>query len=176
MPLLFFKITERPWCLQSKQYRTEYVIFERRFTDLILLCHFFHFPSLNLGGFWGLWNPTFYIMRPTDTKVLLKEPPRGFSYLSGSSTKSGKLTSLFTLFWVWTSHQRVRMCLSLNTFRELICTGKKCLLPSSLIISDCLLDLDVTFCWLGYLHWIAGCQYCRESMGYSQNYLHQMFC
>lgn len=60
-------------------------------------------------------------------------------------------------FYSWESEC---VCLSFSIFQELICTRKKCVLSSSLIMSDCLLDLDVMFSWLGYLPWNVGSNHC----------------
>lgn len=57
-----------------------------------------------------------------------------------------------------------------NLYQEEVCT-----VIFFLIMSDCSLDVDVMFYWLGYLHWNVGSKHCSESMGYSQGDRHQMF-
>lgn len=94
-----------------------------------------------------------------------------------SGRMSGKLTLLFTLFWVWTAvdfpircpqmHGPESGCVCLS-FSQCLCSRKKCLVLPSWIISDCLLDSDVAFCWLGCLHWNNGHKYCPENGLFSE--------
>ena len=122
-------------------------------------------------------------------KSTFKGPPCGFCYLCGLLTRKVRKAHLTVHFTLGVnrpglSHQMLTLdswesecvCLSFSTFQEWIGTRKRCVLSSSLVMSDCLLDLDVMFCCLGCLHWNVGSTHCSESVGYSQGDFHQMFC